>query len=95
MTDAALSSVSYVVGDDRVDTHEDAPGQARIVTPTFSVVIPTYNEERDISDTLDRVLAQRLAPYKSPRSYLLVDHPVRDDAGKVRKSMLIEQRGNP
>ncbi len=40
-------------------------------------------------------LAQRLAPYKSPRSYLLVDHPVRDDAGKVRKSMLIEQRGNP
>jgi len=32
--------------------------------PTFSIVIPTYNEERDISDTLERVLAQRLPPHE-------------------------------
>ena len=30
-----------------------------------------------------------LARYKTPRSYELVSHPLRDDAGKVRKSALI------
>jgi len=33
---------------------------APVAPPTFSIVIPTYNEERDISDTLERVLAQQL-----------------------------------
>jgi bile acid-coenzyme A ligase len=41
-------------------------------------------EEED----LRAFLAQALARYKTPRSYLLVDHPIRDDAGKVRKSLL-------
>ena len=31
-------------------------------TPTFSVVIPTYNEASDIGDTLARVLAQSMPP---------------------------------
>jgi bile acid-coenzyme A ligase len=39
-------------------------------------------------EDLRTFLAQALARYKNPRSYLLVDHPIRDDAGKVRKSLL-------
>ena len=35
-----------------------------VAAPTFSIVIPTYNEECDISDTLERVLAQRLPPHE-------------------------------
>jgi bile acid-coenzyme A ligase len=33
-------------------------------------------------------LRERLAPYKLPRSIERVDHPLRDDAGKVRRSAL-------
>ena len=39
-----------------------AEGTTSAAMPTFSVVIPTYNEERDISDTLERVLAQQQQP---------------------------------
>jgi bile acid-coenzyme A ligase len=39
-------------------------------------------------DSLRAHMEQRLARYKTPRSYELVDHPLRDDAGKVRKSAL-------
>lgn len=34
-------------------------------------------------------MEERLVRYKTPRSYELVDHPLRDDAGKVRKSALV------
>jgi bile acid-coenzyme A ligase len=37
-------------------------------------------------------LAERLVAYKIPRSYEYVDEPVRDDAGKVRRSALRAQR---
>jgi bile acid-coenzyme A ligase len=37
-------------------------------------------------------LAERLAPYKIPRSFELVAEPLRDDAGKVRRSALREAR---
>jgi bile acid-coenzyme A ligase len=37
-------------------------------------------------------LAARLAAYKLPRSYEFVDGPLRDDAGKVRRSALREAR---
>jgi bile acid-coenzyme A ligase len=37
---------------------------------------------------LDAFLAERLVRYKRPRSYRLVDHPLRDDAGKVRRQAL-------
>ena len=33
---------------------------AQPAPPTFSIIIPTYNEEGDIADTLDHALAQRL-----------------------------------
>ena len=37
-------------------------------------------------------LAERLAPYKIPRSFERVAEPLRDDAGKVRRSALAAER---
>lgn len=37
---------------------------------------------------LDRHMRERLVSYKCPQSYAFVDGPVRDDAGKVRRSIL-------
>jgi bile acid-coenzyme A ligase len=37
-------------------------------------------------------LAERLVSYKCPSTYEFVTEPVRDDAGKVRRSLLAEQR---
>ena len=37
-------------------------------------------------------LAERLVSYKCPSTYELVDEPVRDDAGKVRRSLLAAER---
>jgi bile acid-coenzyme A ligase len=41
---------------------------------------------------LNDFLAERLVRYKIPRSYEFVDEPLRDDAGKVRRSQLREER---
>lgn len=46
-------------------------------------------------DELREHMAGQLARYKNPRSYELVDHPLRDDAGKVRKSQLVRERTSP
>ena len=43
-------------------------------------------------DDLQRHLAERLVIYKRPRSFELVSENVRDDAGKVRRSALREER---
>jgi bile acid-coenzyme A ligase len=40
------------------------------------------------ADDLRAHLAERLVRYKIPRSFELVDTPLRDDAGKVRRSAL-------
>ena len=40
------------------------------------------------SEELTAHLAERLVTYKRPRSYEFVDEPLRDDAGKVRRSAL-------
>src|SRR5690606_6587120 len=37
-------------------------------------------------------LAEHLAPYKIPRSFEFVDAPLRDDAGKLRRSALRAER---
>ena len=44
------------------------------------------------ADELKAHLADRLVTYKRPRSFEFVDDPVRDDAGKVRRSALREAR---
>jgi bile acid-coenzyme A ligase len=43
-------------------------------------------------DDLHAHLAVRLVAYKRPRSIELVDEPLRDDAGKVRRSQLRAER---
>ncbi|MFF2550763.1 AMP-binding protein [Nocardia sp. NPDC058058] len=43
-------------------------------------------------DSVLTFLRERLSPYKLPRSLEIVDHPLRDDAGKVRRSALRAQR---
>ena len=43
-------------------------------------------------DELRAFVAERLVSYKIPRSWEYVDEPLRDDAGKVRRSMLREER---
>jgi bile acid-coenzyme A ligase len=44
------------------------------------------------ADELRAHLAQHLAHYKIPRSFEFVSEPLRDDAGKVRRSALREER---
>jgi bile acid-coenzyme A ligase len=43
-------------------------------------------------DSLRRHLGERLVTYKQPRSFEFVDEPVRDDAGKVRRTALRDAR---
>lgn len=43
-------------------------------------------------DDLRDFSAGRLVSYKKPRTYEFVDHPLRDNAGKVRRSQLREER---
>jgi bile acid-coenzyme A ligase len=43
-------------------------------------------------DELSAFLSERLVRYKVPRSFELTSEPVRDDAGKVRRSALRADR---
>jgi bile acid-coenzyme A ligase len=43
-------------------------------------------------DELRTFLNERLVRYKVPRTFEFVEHAVRDDAGKVRRSALREER---
>jgi bile acid-coenzyme A ligase len=48
---------------------------------------------REVPDaTLREHLAERLVPWKIPRSFERVDAPLRDDAGKVRRPALRAER---
>jgi bile acid-coenzyme A ligase len=52
--------------------------------------------EDDVADEELRAhLAERLASYKIPRSFERVSEPLRDDAGKVRRSALAVARAEP
>ena len=44
------------------------------------------------AEDLKAHLAERLVTYKRPRSFEFVDEPVRDDAGKVRRTALRDAR---
>jgi bile acid-coenzyme A ligase len=47
---------------------------------------------RVTDDELVAFLSERLARYKIPRSFEFVDEPLRDDAGKTRRSALLKER---
>jgi bile acid-coenzyme A ligase len=53
-------------------------------------IVQTTQELR--GGELDAFLRRRLVRYKIPRTYEYVDQPVRDDAGKVRRSALRDER---
>lgn len=52
----------------------------------------TPPERRPAPDQLRTYLRDQLAPYKIPRTFELVTDPLRDDAGKVRRSALRDAR---
>jgi bile acid-coenzyme A ligase len=45
-------------------------------------------------DELRQFLAERLVAYKQPRTFEFVSEPLRNDAGKVRRSALRAERLN-
>lgn len=47
------------------------------------------------TDQVKRFLSERLVSYKVPRSFEYVDHPLRDDSGKVRRAALRAARLPP
>jgi bile acid-coenzyme A ligase len=56
-------------------------------------VIAIVEADPDVTaDALDAHLAALLAPYKRPRAYELTQTPLRDEAGKVRRSALRAER---
>ncbi|WP_307862302.1 AMP-binding protein [Pseudonocardia parietis] len=57
-----------------------------------AIVQPVQGPGSGLADELREHCARLLSPYKNPRSYELVDHPLRDDAGKVRRSELAAAR---
>ncbi|MFM8376704.1 MAG: AMP-binding enzyme, partial [Phenylobacterium sp.] len=44
------------------------------------------------AESLKAHLAERLVAYKRPRTFEFVDEPLRDDAGKVRRTALRDAR---
>jgi bile acid-coenzyme A ligase len=52
----------------------------------------TPGTEQVSDDELRAFVRERLVSYKVPRSFEWVDEPVRDDAGKVRRSALLKDR---
>jgi bile acid-coenzyme A ligase len=81
-----------------LDAHPDVRGSAVIGLPDNDygqVVHAIVHAEPSIEDSLREHVAARLTPYKTPRTYEFVDHPLRDDAGKVRRSALRDERVAP
>ncbi|MDN5919829.1 MAG: AMP-binding protein [Pseudonocardia sp.] len=83
-----------------LDGHPDALGSAVVGLPDddYGQVVHAIVHVADDADTgaveaaLRAHLTERLAPYKTPRTYEFVHHPLRDDAGKVRRGALREDR---
>ena len=83
-----------------LDGHPDALGSAVVGLPdpdygqvVHAIVHVTPDADpAAVEDTLRAHLAGCLAPHKTPRTYEFVHHPLRDDAGKVRRGALREER---
>lgn len=83
-----------------LDGHPDALGSAVVGLPdpdygqvVHAIVHVTPDADpAAVEDTLRAHLAGCLAPHKTPRTYEFVHHPLRDDAGKVRRGALRDER---
>jgi bile acid-coenzyme A ligase len=57
-----------------------------------AIVQLEHGAETPSSDDLSRFVGERLVRYKIPRSFEFTDEPLRDEAGKVRRSRLLAER---
>ena len=67
--------------------HDDLVAAAHAI-----VEIAPGADEGAVEEDLRAFLKSQLVPYKIPRSFEFVYHPLRDDVGKVRRSQLRENR---
>ena len=82
-----------------LDEHPQVASSAVIGLPdpdlgqvVHAIVQPAPGRDDVDLDDLRRHLAERLVRYKQPRTFELVREPLRDDAGKVRRSQLLADR---
>lgn len=82
-----------------LDEHPQVASSAVIGLPdadlgqvVHAIVQPAPGRDDVDLDDLRRHLAERLVRYKQPRTFELVHEPLRDDAGKVRRSQLLADR---
>jgi bile acid-coenzyme A ligase len=82
-----------------LDEHPQIASSAVIGLPdedlgqvVHAIVQPAPGIDAVDLDDLRRHLAERLVRYKQPRTFELVSEPLRDEAGKVRRSQLLADR---
>lgn len=85
--EAALDEHPQVASSAVIGLPDDDLGQV-----VHAIVQPAPGLDDVDLDDLRRHLAERLVRYKQPRTFELVAEPLRDDAGKVRRSQLLAAR---
>jgi bile acid-coenzyme A ligase len=80
--EAALSEHPAVTSSAVIGLPDDDLGN------TVHAIVQLARPLADVEDDLRAHLATRLARYKQPRTYEQTDEPLRDDAGKMRRSAL-------
>jgi bile acid-coenzyme A ligase len=80
-----------------IDSHPVVRSSAVIGLPDEDLgervhaIVDLADDRLDVEE-LRQYLADRLVRYKIPRTFEFVDYPLRDDAGKIRRSALREER---
>ncbi|MGY2129527.1 AMP-binding protein [Blastococcus sp. SYSU DS0617] len=85
--EAALEEHPQIASSAVIGLPDDDLGQV-----VHAIVQPAPGLDAVDLDDLRRHLAERLVRYKQPRTFELVDEPLRDEAGKVRRSQLLADR---
>ncbi|SOC49666.1 bile acid-coenzyme A ligase [Blastococcus aggregatus] len=85
--EAALDEHPQVASSAVIGLPDDDLGQV-----VHAIVQPAPGLDAIDLDDLRRHLADRLVRYKQPRTFELVTEPLRDEAGKVRRSQLLADR---